>query len=735
MKQQKHKLIKRVLSVVLSLSMALCLIPSTVFAAEGDVAKIGDTTYTTLDDAVAAAANGATIELLGDATTNGLNLSKDLTIQGAEGLKPTVTFDNEGIHATNSKITFRDCIVRMTVSENPSKSGGTANLIDDSDLIFVNADVSIVNNHADPGGESAIYLYQGSNLYIQDKSHMTVSGFNDTSSDSGIYADGSERDDNLPHFQISVTNNSSLTITDCGWGGMTINPCDLTVSGQSKLTISDCGGNGGKQGLGCYYGKMTIEDSSTVNVSNNNGSDWGIFIKDLEVDGTSTLIANNNAGTSDGIDIGGTAIIQSGATIETSNNADAGIRVYKSGTWSGDVTIQSGATVNTSKNGAAGISNNNILTIEKGANVNIVENVVSGIRNNSGATATLNGNVNIQRNQYSGVYNNGGTIIMTSGTILYNSTTGYGGGIHNGGTANISNGVSIYNNHANTAGDDIYNRDGSTITFSEVGSGWALDGEPDCEHLIDGWYDDSTNTRWEAHAETEEGNHIIEFTTFEDGLATVSSLTALKAAHGTDAKDKTSLPGLDKDIVTDNGDVKEDTVAAGDTVTFKLESNVPENLKDYITYPVDDPAISTLAIGTAGTYALVFHDEMAEELALNEDSFEIKLSDEIIDPQYYTITTTGLGDGCTFEIFIDLATLYNNSIITENDLGVTPITVTYTAVLNTNTTAGDYHNTAWVTYPDDGKSREVVVTVETFKIEIFKYDQVGRIGLAGAVFE
>lgn len=67
--------------------------------AEGYVAKIGDTEYATLDEAVAAAADGATIELLGDATTAGMNLSRNLTIQAAEGLadKPTITFTQYGI--------------------------------------------------------------------------------------------------------------------------------------------------------------------------------------------------------------------------------------------------------------------------------------------------------------------------------------------------------------------------------------------------------------------------------------------------------------------------------------------------------------------------------------------------------------------------------------------------------------------------------------------------------------
>ena len=532
---------KRILSALLTFCMVLTLLPVSALAAEtepapGDVAYVAelaqvsgaDVYYTSLDTAIQAVSGNsltsATIELLADATSDGMDIRNiTLTIQGKEGTKPTVTFAKEGIHAVNSQITFKDCTVDMDVSENPSRNGGTANLIDDSDLTFINTDVSIVNDKADDGGESAIYLYQGSNLYIQDGSHMTISGFNNTNQDSGIFADGSERDDNLPHFQIVVSGTSTLEISECGWGGMTVNPCDITVSDQSKLTITDCGDNGGKQGLGCYYGKMTIQGGSTVNVSENLGSDWGIFVKDLEVDKTSTLIANNNAGTSDGIDIGGTAVIQSGATVEASGNADAGLRIYKSGSWVGDVTIESGANVTMNGNNAAGISNNNLLTIKAGANVTITNNVVSGIRNNSDATANLNGNVTIQHNQYSGIYNNGGTVTMTAGSIMYNTTTGYGGGIHNGGTVTISDGVSIYNNHADTAGDDIYNRPNSSLSFTEVGSDWVLD---DCNDLIDGWYDDSSSARWEAH------NVPTHVEKFELGSYPVVGLTALKAAHG-----------------------------------------------------------------------------------------------------------------------------------------------------------------------------------------------------------
>ena len=106
-------------------------------------------------------------------------------------------------------------------------------------------------------------------------------------------------------------------------------------------------------------------------------------------------------------------------------------------------------------------------------------------------------------------------------------STSNGGGIYNSGaSANLvlpSTAV-IYNNHADTAGDDIFNNTTSKITFGEVGSDWVLD---DCNAPIDGWYDDSEGARWEAHtapyhAEEQEMR----------GVGTITGLVALKAAHG-----------------------------------------------------------------------------------------------------------------------------------------------------------------------------------------------------------
>ena len=72
-------------------------------------------TFTLLDDAIAAAKDGDTIVLLADATTEGINLRKNLTISSKEGLaeKPTVTFTKNGIALWGVTLTFKDCDIIM----------------------------------------------------------------------------------------------------------------------------------------------------------------------------------------------------------------------------------------------------------------------------------------------------------------------------------------------------------------------------------------------------------------------------------------------------------------------------------------------------------------------------------------------------------------------------------------------------------------------------------------------
>ena len=146
-----------------------------------------------------------------------------------------------------------------------------------------------------------------------------------------------------------------------------------------------------------------------------------------------------------------------------------------------------------------------------------------------------NANVQITGNYVRGITNYGvaeigaGTVICDNGT--WDSGESYescrvamGGGVYNANVMTVHDGAQLYNNHANTAGDDIYNENEAQLTFAGVGRSWKLDGEPDCDHAITGWFRDGESARWEAHDQP----YQVE----KYGETTTVGLLALKAAHG-----------------------------------------------------------------------------------------------------------------------------------------------------------------------------------------------------------
>ena len=220
---------------------------------------------------------------------------------------------------------------------------------------------------------------------------------------------------------------------------------------------------------------------------------------------------------------------------------------------------------------------------------------------------------------------------------------------------------------------------------------------------------------------------------------------------------KTSYPGLDKVIVTDDGEVESDTAAAGADVNFKLTSNVPDDLLNYLNpddvYPPvigDDepgnPEPGIPADSNRGHYALTFHDQMDEEFEFDPESVVVMVGDtELVPVDEYTISYNVPHEGedpetvCDFEITIDLVGLYESGAITSEDIeNATSITVTYTATLADDAKAGSYENEAWVHYPDTNSSHDTVEVI-TYGINIFKYDQAKGVdgkdaGLADAKF-
>lgn len=521
------------------------------------VCKIGEETFSTLDEAIIAAMPGDQIDLLTDIELDtGLTFdNKTLTISGGD--RYTLTLKKMGMHATNlSAITFKDLTLIINAHTNPSGAGVTANLIYSSKLRLSHVEFKLTPDELYGSG---ICLYNGSDLYFEDNTNAVIDGFS-ADSCSGIYADtDTYSEDEIHEVRVS---SSTLTVTDSGWNGMTINPVNLNLT-NSHVTLN----NNGKGGLGCYYGKLKMENSTLD--ANNNGGKGGIefgtrgsFVDELDMDSYSVLNANNNNGIA-GLLIGDGGVIRSGAKLNCNNNAYIGLYVFTDGNWLGDVVIEHGATVTACGNGYSGVHNSYKLKIEgtviadsnklfgitndagdeliitNTAEVSARQNLVFGIFNYDNAKLTVksDASLKVEKNTGSGILNGrNATLNLNAGSIQRNNARygindGYvtqGGGIQNWGTATLSDDVELYNNHATSAGDDIYNADGATITFGPTGRGWALDGEPDCYDFITGWYDDSETTRWNAHGDDESARHTD---LVEPGTELTDPLS-LKAAHG-----------------------------------------------------------------------------------------------------------------------------------------------------------------------------------------------------------
>lgn len=528
--------------------------------------KIDDTYYYyTLDEAISAAMPGDQIDLLKDIEWDeGLTFdNKTLTISG--GGTRTLTLEELGMYATNgSEITFKDLTLIINAHTNPSGAGVTANLIYSSKLRLSHVEFTLT---PDILYGSGICLYNGSDLYFEDNTNAVIDGFS-ADSCSGIYADtDTYSEDEIHEVRVS---SSTLTVTDSGWNGMTINPVNLNLT-NSHVTLN----NNGKGGLGCYYGKLKMENSTLD--ANNNGGKGGIefgtrgsFVDELDMDSSSVLNANNNNGIA-GLLIGDGGVIRSGAKLNCNNNAYIGLYVFTDGNWLGDVVIKHGATVTACGNGYSGVHNAYKLKIEgtviadsnkvcgitndagdkliitSTADVSVCQNTLFGIFNYARANLTVESGatLKVEENTGSGIANgpkatlNLGAGIVQRNNALYKITftfypegavdfTAQGGGIQNLGTAILSDDVELYNNHARLSGDDIYNADGATITFGPTGKGWALDGEPDCYDFITGWYDDYETTRWNAHGDDESARHTV---LFQPGTELTGPLS-LKAAHG-----------------------------------------------------------------------------------------------------------------------------------------------------------------------------------------------------------
>ena len=466
--------------------------------AEDYVAKIGETNYATLEEAIKAADDSSIINLLGEGTLS-FNPNKSLTFVGngkisVKGSEPWNSYRGV-LTLKGSGVTFEweddtNSWLMMALS-------GTINIEDGATMRFkFNSNSTATRN--------AIYMNAGSVINVKNGSHLEIIAETTTNAiGQGIQLDNANKS------FINVTGGSTFLIDGTNRGY--VNSPNIYVE-DSTFTVQNCtsnGSNGGKftainSDITFYNNGALGLSATSVNSTNsifnlNNNKMAGLVISSIdtysEFDKDSKVYINNNGANIYGaFAVASNVTFESGSTLKVNNNNTVGIRVLQGIlSWIGQDN-DNGKTIG-------------VLTIEDGVTFEVTNNI-----NNKEITTSR---------------------IPTN----YSGST-YGGGVWTNSTVILPNNAVIYNNHALSAGDDIYVEESGIITLGNVGTDWYLDGEPDCEDLINGWYDDSEITenqdsaiiggRWNAHGENLH-IEVVNADKYEGALA-------IKAAHNLEGK-------------------------------------------------------------------------------------------------------------------------------------------------------------------------------------------------------
>ncbi len=540
---------KKKLSILLALMLvAVSLFTVTAMAVDGEGSVIyvnaaaesdGNGTeaspYKSLDTAVVEAEEGTTIILQSDCElSTGFNKTLTFTGTGKITINKQLTSNGEGwmcfgLYDPSKVLTFDGSGLEVEWNSEVGTApwlmlslSGTLNVTNGAKLSFS------VDSGA-TGSRNAIYMNAGSVINVSNGSTFEIYGYGT----AGKEGQG---------IQLDKTGKANINVT-----------------GGSKFLID--GTNRGYVNSPNIY----VEDSTfTVQNCTANASNGGVFTAT-----DSEIYYKNNAG--HGLSAG--RVTLKNTKIEATDNGYYGI--YASSYFSVDSTSEMVVTGNSYAGDYAGLKLTSGVTngkVDTGATINILNNYCSGLSNNGkvvfeeGVKLTITGNNNDK------------------------GTTSNGGGVYNSGASadlTLPSDAVIYNNHAKTAGDDIFNNSTATLTFGQTGTNWYLDGNPDCYHRIDGWYDDSNGSRWEAHDESEENNHVEQFADFGDetGLATITGLKALKAAHGILGEDADKVSIRPADITIYMGaDGGYESVIPGEGGNAQENNGLPEP-GYYITLP------------------------------------------------------------------------------------------------------------------------------------------------------
>lgn len=462
--------------------------------AETDVAQIGDVTYPTLDEAVTAATDGATITILKDCTTEGLNLSKNLTIAGLDGTKPTINFTKYGIALWGKALTFENCNVTMKgIGSTPYTAEWSWMTICASvgaSLSLNNVDMTMDATDA-KNSPHAIYFCQDNVLNVNN-SNLTIKNYPN---------DALEWDGGNGGYNINITNSTFLSDHNrSGFTGTFVATIDNSV-----VDVVNSTGNG-SNGSDFIIRDCNKENGKYVNFSNNGSH--GLSAGELSIT-DSDVTANNNKGM--GIAVNkDLKVINSNVTVEgnasNSSYGYAAVRLYNNYDFLVDAT--SSFHINNNSNTGLYVRQGE-LTVEEGADLEIIGN-----------------------------------------TVTHELLDGHGGGLYVGygdnydPTVILPSNVKIYNNIAlddseKYKGDDIYVSEGvngPTVTLPDAPKGAQLTAKGENAEITN-WFYDGANPNYEGKLGNAgktarwDMDSYVKLYAYNDTTKTITGEIGLKAAY------------------------------------------------------------------------------------------------------------------------------------------------------------------------------------------------------------
>ena len=483
LKRSMHARAARLLAMLaMALVCALVVAPSAY--ADAAVARIDETglEYNTFDEAVAAAENNQTVTLLADAETAGLNLSKDLTIDGGGN---ALKFTDKGIALWGHALVLKNVNASMTgIGSTPYTAEWNWMAVGASkgaSLTLDGATLSMDGTGA--GNVHAIYFCSNNKLNLKNGSNLTIKNYKQ---------DALEWDGGDGGYNVNIETGSTYTSDHCrsGFTGTFV----VTVD-KSKVNVVNSTGNGSN---GSHF---NIKNGSTVDFSGNGGH--GLSAGDLTID-RSTVTANDNA--YNGIIFTGKGEFKS-ANVQISGTKgalywNAGMRLLKA---------------------------NASLDVDAASTVSITGNKVTGLYLDGGSYATFAGGAKLTIT---------GNDASQENCSTKKDAAQMGGGVMVRSNASLSLPASakIDNNHAALAGDDLCAEQGATISFGKTVEGDTLTAFNGCGDAITGWFDDSEDARWCAHWTDNTPWHVkaVEADSYKTPI-TLETTIALKAAHGVTA--------------------------------------------------------------------------------------------------------------------------------------------------------------------------------------------------------